>query len=186
MSGYANTGLSIFEAKQTEVPLIYTIQSEFTIPGKNLEAYYAGLELDRLEKDYDKVLFITKNLYKDYSYKKNITNIYTKAEDAFQLKEGVCQDYTHILLTLCRMAGIPCRYIVGIIIGEGESHAWVEFYANGYWYGIDPTNNLLVNDDYIRISGGRDYCDCIISRGIYKGTASSQQNIHTQVVKITD
>ncbi|MGL6198154.1 MAG: transglutaminase domain-containing protein [Lachnospiraceae bacterium] len=186
ISGYADTGLAVYEARQEQVHLLYGFASGYTSPGKNLKEYSAKLRLDKLNNNYDKVLWITQNLYDYYSYQKNVTDINTKAEEAFQLKKGVCQDYAHILLALCRMAGIPCRYVVGILIGEGESHAWVEFFSKGYWYGIDPTNNLLVNDSYLRISSGRDYHDCIISRGIYKGAPDSKQYIHAQMTKITD
>ena len=87
---------------------------------------------------------------------------------------GVCQDYSHVLLSLLRMAGMPARYVVGLMQGEGESHAWVEANCRGYWYGIDPTNHLLINESYIKLAHGRDYGDCMISRGISRNPRAIQ------------
>src|SRR5699024_11693841 len=61
--------------------------------------------------------------------------------------------------------------------GEGLSHAWVEIEDNGYWYGLDPTNMLIVNDHHIKISHGRDYKDCTINQGLFIGNAVQQQTI---------
>lgn len=94
-------------------------------------------------------------------------------------REGVCQDYSHILLSLCRMERIPARYVVGMLVGEGLSHAWVEVYESGRWIALDPTNNLVVDDEHIRISVGRDYGDCTMNQGIFVG-----QTTQTQEVKV--
>jgi transglutaminase-like putative cysteine protease len=79
-----------------------------------------------------------------------------------------------VYIAILRMAGIPARYTVGMMQGEGESHAWAEANCNGYWYGIDPTNALLINESYIKISHGRDYGDCMISRGIFSNPRAVQ------------
>ena len=97
------------------------------------------------------------------------------------LGKGVCQDYSHILLSLCRMEGIPCRYVVGMLIGEGASHAWVEICSEGRWIALDPTNNLVVDDQHIKISAGRDYQDCIINQGIFTGQTRQTQQILVSV-----
>ena len=59
--------------------------------------------------------------------------------------------------------------------GEGVTHAWIEALCKGYWYGFDPTNNLLVNDDYIKFSHGRDYEDCLVNKGFFTGITTQQQ-----------
>ena len=61
---------------------------------------------------------------------------------------GVCQDYSHIMIALCQMSRIPARYVVGMLMGEGLSHAWVEIYDGGAWRGIDPTNHTIVGDQH--------------------------------------
>ena len=95
----------------------------------------------------------------------------------------MCQDYAHIMLSLLRMEGIPARYVVGMMTGEGSSHAWVEALCNGYWYGFDPTNNKLVNADYIRVSCGRDSADCSVIRGNFYGCVTQRQNEKVVVEK---
>ena len=93
----------------------------------------------------------------------------------------MCQDYAHIMISMCRMAGIPCRYVVGMLIGEGLSHAWVEIEDNGMWYGIDPTNGIKVSENHIKISHGRDYGDCLINQGVFTGTAKQIQTVSVSV-----
>ncbi len=109
------------------------------------------------------------------------TDARTTAEQAFQKGEGVCQDYAHCALALLRYYHIPCRYAAGIICGEGESHAWIEAECNGYLYGFDPTNNLLVSDGYLKFSGGRDAADCAVNRGVFKGVVTQRQTVFAEM-----
>ena len=61
-----------------------------------------------------------------FVYAPGKTHAKTTAEEAAAQMQGVCQDEAHIMLSLLRMKGIPCRYIVGYMLGEGSTHAWVE------------------------------------------------------------
>ena len=97
---------------------------------------------------------------------------------------GVCQDYSHILLSLCRMERIPARYVVGLLMGEGLSHAWVEVCSGGRWIALDPTNNLVVDDQHIKISSGRDYKDCMINQGLFVGRTTQRQDVHVSVTEL--
>ena len=85
---------------------------------------------------------------------------------------GVCQDEAHIMLALLREKRIPCRYVMGYMLGEGATHAWVEVARDGLWLGFDPTNRRLVNEEYIRVAAGRDANDCPVNRGVFIGAAS--------------
>ena len=93
----------------------------------------------------------------------------------------MCQDYAHAMLALCRMAGIPCRYVVGMLMGEGQSHAWVEIAQEGFWYGLDPTNDIPVDSQHIKLSHGRDYGDCLINQGLFTGSAAQRQRVSVSV-----
>ena len=127
------------------------------------------------------------SIYSDYVYKSGTTQIATTAEEAFAQGYGVCQDYSHILISLLRMESIPCRYVTGMMLGEGLSHAWVEFYSDGKWIAVDPTNDTVVKDDHIRIAAGRDYSDCSINQGLFTGCdgkAKQYQNICVSVEEI--
>lgn len=78
------------------------------------------------------------------------------------------------MLSLLRMKNIPCRYVMGYMLGEGSTHAWVEVLRNGEWIGYDPTNRRMVDGEYITVAVGRDANDCPVNRGIFSGTAKQQ------------
>lgn len=120
-------------------------------------------------------------LYDYLNYIKGSTDVNTTAEEAMENKCGVCQDYAHIMLSLLRLRNISARYTVGMFVGEGETHAWVEVLSNGKWYGFDPTNNLLIDNNYIKISSGRDATDCSVNKGIFRGFSSQLQTASLSV-----
>lgn len=131
-------------------------------------------------------LYLMNQLYRDFRYEPGITDVHTTAEQAMALGRGVCQDYAHILIALCHLDGIGARYVAGFMIGEGATHAWVEIMCHGYWYGLDPTNCLMVDENYIKLSHGRDYNDCAVIRGSFYGMAHQQQKVTVVVQDITD
>ncbi|MGM9649705.1 MAG: transglutaminase family protein, partial [Butyricicoccaceae bacterium] len=113
------------------------------------------------------------------------TSVSTTAEDAAALGKGVCQDYAHMMIALCRMDHIPARYVAGYLVGEGETHAWLEIYDGARWVGMDPTHNRMVGDQYISIIFGRDYNDCILDKGFFRSTQNKPvlqtQQVHVSV-----
>lgn len=184
--GRARTGLDIFEEYTADpyAASLLKVQTERTRPGAAIREYHRGLSLERCAGIYEKTLKIMHSLHGFLRYAPGSTTVYEPAEDAFSLGQGVCQDYAHIMLSLLRMEGIPARYVVGMLVGEGASHAWVEALCNGYWYGFDPTNDMLVNDDYIRVSCGRDSGDCSIIRGTFYGLAGQTQHERVKVEEV--
>lgn len=179
ISGIAWSGVDIFEAREKEwEATLFSVQSKYTLVGDSINNYFNKIyKADNSAGNYETALKIMHSLYSDMQYVPASTSIKTTAEEALRIGKGVCQDYAHIMLSLCRLAGIPARYVVGMLEGEGESHAWVEVLCNGFWYGLDPTNDLLVDKSYIKISHGRDYSDCIVSRGVFYGIANQTQNV---------
>ena len=151
--------------------------------GKNIEGFYKKIisleDFADVKTDYEKAIYIMKQLHKTFEYEKGVTSIETDAEEAFSLQKGVCQDYAHIYIALLHLANIPARYVTGMMIGEGESHAWVEFVWREKWIGVDPTNNLLIDNNYIKLANGRDALDCEINRGIIFG--GGEQTLTTSV-----
>lgn len=109
----------------------------------------------------------------------------TSAEEAWALGKGVCQDYAHILIALCHLSDIPARYVTGMMVGEGHSHAWVEILDHGHWYALDPTNNCIAADTYIKIGHGRTAKDCMINKGIIKGGGSQHQTVTVRVEELS-
>ena len=110
-------------------------------------------------------------------YERGVTLNSTAAQEAFDLGVGVCQDYAHILLALLRLDKIPCRYVAGLASDYGETHAWVEAWIADRYYGIDPTRDKLIDEGYIALSRGRDFEDCSVERGVFKGTCRGTQTI---------
>jgi len=183
LSGIMETGLAVHEEYDTDTD-IYKVYSMYTEPGAEINAFYNKIVSDAPEKQYDRVLFFMSCVYHYIRYISGVTDIRTTAERSALKRCGVCQDFAHIMISLLRKDGIPARYAVGMMAGEGESHAWAEVNLRGYWYGFDPTNNLLVDDHYIKISHGRDYRDCIVSKGVFFGNARQEQKIKVLVEEV--
>jgi transglutaminase-like putative cysteine protease len=122
-----------------------------------------------------------------FSYEYGVTGVGTTAADALAAGRGVCQDYAHVMLSVCRRAGIPARYVSGHLLGEGGSHAWVEVlrHARGrHWMaeGWDPTHNRRTEAGYITVAVGRDYADVAPVSGTYEaegvtGTLSISKSV---------
>ncbi|MDY6047354.1 MAG: transglutaminase family protein [Anaerobutyricum sp.] len=127
----------------------------------------------------DAMFDLMEQIFHRMEYCPGITTVQTTAQEAFEDKRGVCQDYAHVMIALCRYLGIQAIYIAGFMSGEGASHAWVAVgdSTTGEWYEIDPTNNRWVDDNYISVSHGLDADDCIINKGIYRGIATESQNV---------
>lgn len=182
VQGTARTGLASRETAGPEEQLgRYRYPTFYTAPGEHLRRYHQTFSFSPETSTLDKGLLMMHQLYQDMAYTPGATDINTTAEEAIILRKGVCQDYAHILIALCHLSSIPVRYIVGMLLGEGASHAWVEIYCDGYWYGLDPTNNVLVNDQHIKISKGRDYKDCLVNQGVFVGNAKQTQEISVSV-----
>lgn len=180
ITGIVTAGLADCETLEKEGILgAYRYPYGLTVPGEGLRSYFADLNLQSEQSDYEKCVQLMHRVYNDFTYEKGVTDVGTSAEEAWQLGKGVCQDYAHIMIVLCRMAGIPARYAAGMLMGEGFSHAWVEVFCQDKWYALDPTNNLIVADSHIKLGVGRDASDCTINRGVIRGGGSQ-----TQIVKV--
>ena len=127
--------------------------------------------------------------YTNFKYVQGLTTVNSTLDEIWELKAGVCQDYTNIMLQVVRMYGIPARYVSGYIStnsgmtrGEGATHAWVEAYLPFYgWLGFDPTNNAVANDRHVRLSVGRSYRDCSPVKGVFKGQVEDDLFVRVKV-----
>jgi len=148
---------------------------------------------------------LTERIYKEFHYVSKSTDIDTPAHEALAKREGVCQDFAHILIASLRSIGLPAKYVSGYIltnpppgqprlIGSDASHAWVSIYipqsnadgtlSQGFWCDLDPTNNRWgygsPGEDYIHLAQGRDYSDVSPVRGVIHGGAD-----HVMKVAVT-
>ncbi len=160
---------------------VYKFPSPLTGPGQELIEFYNKIKHELKGSAIRQAFTISNRLFEVMQYLPGSTDVNTNAESAFRQKSGVCQDYTHILLSLCRLNGIKCRYVSGLANQSGETHAWAEVFSDGVWTGIDPANNRLCGEMYIAVCRGRDYSDCPIERGLYLGTAECRREIYSKV-----
>ena len=127
-----------------------------------------------------------------FRYAPNATQVDTSLPDFVAAGAGVCQDYAHAMLALCRMAGIPARYVSGYVhphphsretlLGSEGSHAWVEVFLPGNgWVGYDPTNGIPVGEAHVKMGVGRDYDDVPPVRGLRRGGGEGTLDVTVRV-----
>ena len=120
------------------------------------------------------------------TYQCKSTHVHTTMRDVLTQRRGVCQDYAHVMLGLCRTLKIPALYVSGYLATEVASatHAWIEVFIPGLgWQGLDPTHNCLPNENYVKIAVGRDYADVPPVSGTYKGTTDRVMTVEVKVTR---
>ena len=120
-------------------------------------------------------------------YTPNSTTVHTHMRDVIRERRGVCQDYAHLMIGLCRSVKIPARYISGYLATQDASatHAWVEIFIPGLgWRGLDPTHNQQVNGTYIKLGHGRDYADVPPVAGNYRGTLDRKMEVEVNIKQV--
>lgn len=167
------------------------LPSTFARPSALLEGFAQELALERRGSPLSVLLGINQAIHQRFSYVKDSTEVNSPIDDALRSRQGVCQDFAHIMIAAVRRLRIPCRYVSGYLYhtdgtkdrsSEGASHAWVEALLPRLgWIGFDPTNNLLGGERHIRVAIGRDYADVPPTRGVYKGEAESELGVSVTV-----
>ena len=129
---------------------------------------------------FDTALSIFDNLqklntwvYQFIKFNTGVTHVNTLLKEILENPEGVCQDFAHLFCALARANKIPARYVSGYLhqgngyFGDSQMHAWAETYVPQVgWVGFDPTNNLLVDDNHIKVAHGKDFNDCSPLKGV--------------------
>jgi transglutaminase-like putative cysteine protease len=168
------------------------LPSHFVRTSEPLEKLEKELRCERRGNPLTMLLEINEAIYTLFAYVKNTTKVDSPIEEALQARQGVCQDFAHIMIALVRPLKIPCRYVSGYMFHRDEddkdrsledaSHAWVEALVPGWgWVAFDPTNNLVGGDRHIRVAIGRDYADVPPTRGVYKGESQSELSVAVTV-----
>lgn len=165
--------------------------SRFARPTNLLLELARELRLERCSNPLDLLRELNGAIYCTFDYVLKSTKVDSPIDEALRTRQGVCQDFAHIMTALVRELRIPCRYVSGYLFhpadvpdrsAEGATHAWVEaLLPNLGWVGFDPTNNLIAGDRHIRVAIGRDYADVPPTRGVYKGEAGSELSVTVQV-----
>jgi transglutaminase-like putative cysteine protease len=119
---------------------------------------------------------------REFRFDAEVTTVSTPVQRVLQLRAGVCQDFAHLMIAGLRGLGLPARYVSGYVRtlpppgqarmrGADCSHAWVGCWlgpAQG-WIDLDPTNDLVVQDEHVWLGWGRDYADVSPMRGVLLG-----------------
>jgi transglutaminase-like putative cysteine protease len=151
-------------------------QTSNEISAYNAVSFYPGRPI------LEAVLELNKRIWTDMTYRSGVTNTSTTAAQALKTRNGVCQDYAHLMIACLRSLGLPARYVSGYLRtlppagqvkrrGADQSHAWVAAWMGREigWVDFDPTNNLLVSDEHVTLAWGRDFQDVSPLRGIILG-----------------
>jgi transglutaminase-like putative cysteine protease len=157
-----------------------------------LEDLIAELQVHRRGDPLTFLLELNAAIYDWFDYVPKSTQVDSPIQDAIEARQGVCQDFAHIMIALTRHVRIPCRYVSGYVhpreekirerSADGATHAWVEALLPGLgWVGFDPTSNLLAGPRHIRTAIGRDYADVPPTKGIFKGAAASELAVSVRV-----
>jgi transglutaminase-like putative cysteine protease len=128
---------------------------------------------------------ISHAVHDHFTYDWGITNVSTTAAEAWGGAVGVCQDYAHCMLALCRLCGLPARYVSGHLLGEGGTHAWVEVLVQHPQdrealraVGFDPTHDRRPGLRYVTVAVGRDYSDVPPTSGTFEGPYGGELTTH--------
>lgn len=129
------------------------------------------------------VMSVAKYICTHFDYAPDVTLADSPIDDVLLQGKGVCQDFTHLMIAVLRSFGLPARYVSGYIHRPNEdsqSHAWCEVWLPPLgWVGIDPTNDQLVNEHFVKVAVGRDFTDVPPNKGTYRG--EGQERIFVRV-----
>jgi transglutaminase-like putative cysteine protease len=152
-------------------------------PSHALAGLAAALAPAAGERVADVAFRVSTHIHTHFRYVTKATNAGSPIDDVLDKGMGVCQDFAHLMLGLLRSFGVPARYVSGYIHRPGkesQSHAWAEAWVPDLgWVGIDPTNDVAVNDHFVKVAVGRDYTDVPPNKGVYCG--AGQETILARV-----
>jgi transglutaminase-like putative cysteine protease len=132
-------------------------------------------------------LAVMKFVHGFLKYESHSTHVHTHMKELLSDRRGVCQDFSHLMLGLCRSLKIPARYVSGYLATETASatHAWVEVFVPGHgWRGLDPTHDRQVDETYVKLGNGRDYADVPPVTGNYRGTLERKMEVEVKITPV--
>jgi transglutaminase-like putative cysteine protease len=143
-----------------------------------LHAFARGIDASPATPLGEQVRLVGAAIRQGFTYRKEVTRYDSTTDEFLRLRAGVCQDFTHLMLGLLRLRGIPCRYVSGYLhverasVEASQSHAWIEFFSpSGGWIPFDPTHHRVIDERYVVVGRGRHYDDVPPNRGIFRGNA---------------
>lgn len=134
----------------------------------------------------DALRALCSEIFSAFAFDPTASDVTTPLDDVIAGRHGVCQDFAHLALAVCRRRGLPARYVSGYIetdppegearsIGADASHAWVSVWVPDLgWVDFDPTNDQLPPTRHVTVAWGRDYGDVAPVRGVVIGPSATQ------------
>ncbi len=147
---------------------------------------FAAVEFGHLWQGYSRVQAIRDWVVERVTFRSNSSNANTSAVDTLVEKVGVCRDFAHLMIALCRALNIPARFATGIdygadpILGPTDFHAYVEVYLGDRWYMFEASG-VAIPMGFIRLGTGRDAADSAFAT-IFGGVTGSAPQIHIQAI----
>ena len=180
----------ITKTSKQDLPLwCYTSDTKLTKPGNHILSFYKKNPID-FSNIIKSLHALSNKIRSSIKYKSGTTDYKTNAEEAFRNKVGVCQDHTHIFLSILRLNNLPCKYVSGFFLPKNKNqnlamHAWAEVFVEDLgWIGFDISNGVSPDDSYVVIAKGFDYNNIAPVRGIINGEFVENQNLELSIEKL--
>ena len=145
----------------------------------------------------DGLIEVMNRIKSEFVYEVGATTASTTPPMSFALRRGVCQDFTHIMISGMRSLGLPAAYVSGYLRtthkadeprleGSDAMHAWVLAWCGDKagWIGLDPTNGILAGNDHVVLAIGRDYADVAPIDGVIFAAGGHRIEVSVQVVPV--
>jgi len=142
---------------------------------------------------------LCEHVRRSFQYAPGWTHIGIDVSELQRARRGVCQDFAHYLIALCRSVGVPARYVSGYLFAADsrdsaappadevlvQTHAWTEIAIPGAgWWPLDPTNRMVVGGRHVKIGHGRDYDDVLPLRGLYHGPFQHELEVSVRMRRL--
>ena len=136
---------------------------------------------------------LTGRIFREFRYRGGVSDVSTPVNEVFAMRQGVCQDFAHLMIACLRSLGLAARYVSGYLltrapagkeklVGSDASHAWVSVFAGELgWIDFDPTNNAIPGVEHITFAWGRDYGDVSPINGFIVGGGAHQVSVAVDV-----
>jgi transglutaminase-like putative cysteine protease len=168
-------------------------------PVEPLSKAYVSQSFTQGRPVLEALLDLNDRFYTEFRFRSGVTSIATPVSQIMQRREGVCQDFSHAMVSGLRGIGLPARYTSGYIRtkpppgqvkrqGADQSHAWVGCWLGPEhgWIDIDPTNGIVVKDEHVLLGWGRDFSDVSPVRGVILGGGDHVVRVSVDLEPVED
>jgi transglutaminase-like putative cysteine protease len=180
--------MSLEQARLVEIEAAEFVYNSPYVPATPQLEQYAKEVLKPNRPLLEAAKELTHRIHADFKYRPQSTSIDVPLRDVVKKRQGVCQDFAHVMIGALRSQKLAARYVSGYVRpgpkvqGAQASHAWVSLFFPGFgWIGFDPTNDLIVSDSHVTLAWGRDYGDVTPVKGISLGGGGQTVKVEVYV-----